>query len=124
MTTKMTNRDFFNAVLSADVSAELKEFAQGELNKMDARNAKRSSTQTQTQKENVAHKEKILSLLTATPQTAAELVPQVELSVQKVSALCGQLVKDGKAKVELVKVPKKGQQNAYSLLNPDEIPQA
>ena len=124
MTTKMTNRDFFNAILSADVSAELKEFAQGELNKMDARNAKRSSTQTQTQKENIVHKEKILSLLTATPQTAAELVPQVGLSVQKVSALCGQLVKDGKAKFELVKVPKKGQQNAYSLLNPNEIPQA
>ena len=115
MTTKMTNRDFLNAVLSSNISEEYKAFAQSELDKMDARNAKRSSTQTQTQKDNEVLKEQILSILTNEGQLTTSIAVAVGKSTNKVSALCRQLVEEGKAKVEDVKVPKKGVQKAYSL---------
>ena len=38
----MTNREFFNAIISASVSDELTAHAAAELEKLDARNAKRS----------------------------------------------------------------------------------
>lgn len=115
MTTKMTNRDFLNAVLSSNISEEYKAFAQSELDKMDARNAKRSSTMSNTQKENIALKEQILSVLSNEGKVASVIHEETGMSVQKVSALCRQLVNEGVAKVEDVKVSKKGMQKAYSL---------
>lgn len=115
MTTKMTNRDFFNAVMSADVSTEIKEYAQNELAKMDARNAKRSSTMTNTQKENIVLKEQILSVLSNEGKIASVIHEETGMSIQKVSALCRQLVEEGKIVVEDVRVPKKGMQKSYKV---------
>lgn len=116
----MTKREFFNEVIAVidgtseiDV-LELKEFAKAEIVKLDERNASRSSKPTKTQIENEPIKEKILEVLsTGERMVASAIAERLEISTQKVSALCRQLVESKKLKVEDVKIPKKGKQKAY-----------
>ena len=116
----MTKREFFNEVIAvidgtSEVNVlELKEFAKAEIVKLDERNANRSSKPTKTQIENEPIKEKILEVLsTGERMVASAIAERLEISTQKVSALCRQLVESKKLKVEDVKIPKKGKQKAY-----------
>ena len=116
----MTKREFLNEVIAvidgtSEVNVlELKEFAKAEIVKLDERNANRSSKPTKTQIENEPIKEKILEVLsTEERMVASAIAEKVEISTQKASALCRQLVESKKLKVEDVKIPKKGKQKAY-----------
>ena len=116
----MTKREFFNEVIAvidgtSEVNVlELKEFAKAEIVKLDERNASRSSKPTKTQIENEPIKEKILEVLsTGERMVASAIAERLEISTQKASALCRQLVESKKLKVEEVKIPKKGKQKAY-----------
>ena len=116
----MTKREFLNEVIAvidgtSEVDAlELKEFAKAEIVKLDERNASRSSKPTKTQIENEPIKEKILEVLsTGERMVASAIAERLEISTQKASALCRQLVESKKLKVEDVKIPKKGKQKAY-----------
>ena len=119
----MTKREFLNEVIAvidgtSEVNVlELKEFAKAEIIKLDERNASRSSKPTKAQIENEPIKEKILEVLsTGERMVASAIAERVEISTQKASALCRQLVESQKLKVEEVKIPKKGKQKAYSIL--------
>lgn len=119
----MTKREFLNEVIAvidgtSEVNVlELKEFAKAEIVKLDERNASRSSKPTKTQIENEPIKEKILEVLsTGERMVASAIAEKVEISTQKASALCRQLVDSKQLKVEDVKIPKKGNQKAYSIL--------
>ena len=123
----MTKREFLNEVIAvidgtSEVNVlELKEFAKAEIVKLDERNASRSSKPTKTQIENEPIKEKILEVLsTGERMVASAIAERLEISTQKVSALCRQLVESKKLKVEDVKIPKKGKQKAYSILEVTE----
>lgn len=116
----MTKREFLNEVIAvidgtSEVDVlELKEFAKAEIVKLDERNASRSSKPTKTQIENEPIKEKILEVLsTGERMVASAIAERLEISTQKASALCRQLVESKKLKVEDVKIPKKGKQKAY-----------
>ena len=116
----MTKREFLNEVIAvidgtSEVNVlELKEFAKAEIVKLDERNASRSSKPTKAQIENEPIKEKILEVLsTGERMVASAIAERLEISTQKVSALCRQLVESKKLKVEDVKIPKKGKQKAY-----------
>lgn len=118
----MTKREFFNEVIAvidgtSEVNVlELKEFAKAEIVKLDERNANRSSKPTKTQIENEPIKEKILEILsTGERMVASAIAERLEISTQKASALCRQLVESKKLKVEDVKIPKKGKQKAYMI---------
>lgn len=113
----MTNREFFNAIINANVSDELTAHATAELAKLDKRNAQHSSKPSKTQLENEPIKAHLLEILAVKPMTASE-IHEVDagLSTQKISSLCRQLVDAGKLTVEEVKVPKKGKQKQYSLV--------
>ena len=118
----MTKREFFNEVIAvidgtSEVNVlELKEFAKAEIVKLDKRNASRSSKPTKTQIENEPIKEKILEVLsTGERMVASAIAERLEISTQKASALCRQLVESKKLKVEDVKIPKKGKQKAYMI---------
>lgn len=116
---KMTKREFLQAVIATEtVAVNVKEFAQSEIKKLDARNASRSSKPTKAQIENEPIKKKIVELLTEVGEkyVASAIAEKVEISTQKASALCRQLVDEGKLQVEEVKVPKKGRQKAYSVI--------
>ena len=123
----MTKREFLNEVIAvidgtSEVDVlELKEFAKAEIVKLDERNANRSAKPTKAQIENKSIKEKILEVLsTEERMVASAIAERLEISTQKVSALCRQLVESKKLKVEDVKIPKKGKQKAYSILEVTE----
>lgn len=118
----MTKREFFNEVIAvidgtSEMDAlELKKFAKAEIVKLDERNASRSSKPTKTQIENEPIKEKILEVLsTGERMVASAIAERLEISTQKASALCRQLVESKQLKVEDVKIPKKGKQKAYMI---------
>lgn len=113
----MTNREFFNAIISANVNEELTAHATAELEKLDKRNAQRSSKPSKTQLANEPIKARLLEILAVKPMTASEIHEvDTDLSTQKISSLCRQLVEAGKLAVEEVKIPKKGKQKQYSLV--------
>lgn len=114
----MTNREFFNAIINANVSDELTKHATAELAKLDKRNAQRSSKPSKTQLENEPIKARLLEILAVKPMTASEIHEvDASLSTQKISPLCRQLVEAGKLAVEEVKIPKKGKRKQYSLIS-------
>ena len=108
----MTKREFLNGVIAETQNADLANFAVSELEKLDARNAKRASTPSKTQKENAPLIEKIKTLLTSEPKLASELAKEMNLSTQKITPLVKAV--EGVQVVD-VKVPKKGTQKGYFL---------
>lgn len=112
----MTNRDFFNAIINANINDELTSFAQEAIEKLDARNAKRSSKPSKTALANIPVKEAIVNFLEGKENvTAADIAVGVEVSVQKASSLLRQMVADGQLTASEIKVPKKGKCKAYTL---------
>lgn len=118
----MTNREFFNAIASnATLSAELVEFATEAIAKLDKRNASRSSKPSKTAIANEPIKASITEYVTSHANAlASDIAVACEISTQKASALCVQMVKDEVLTVCEVKVPKKGKVKAYSLAVADE----
>ena len=116
----MTNREFYNAILNADVAQDIKDFAQGEIAKLDARNDKRKNTQTKAQKENEGIMTSILDHLTKGADVASGIASALGISTQKASALCKLLVNEGKVAVADVKVKNKGTVKQYTLVATDE----
>ncbi len=108
----MTQREFFTAIVNSEVSEELKAFATESIAKLDARNAKRSSTPSKTQKENAPLIEKIATLLTSEPKLVSELAKEMKISTQKASALVKKV--EGVCVTD-VKVKGKGIQKGYFL---------
>ena len=113
----MTKREFLNAVIAKVDDAELKLFAEQEIEKMDARNAKRSHTPSKTAIANEPIKAKIVEFLKGKdePIVASVIAEEIEISTQKASALCRQLVADGQLSAVEVKVKGKGKQKGYSV---------
>ena len=118
----MTNREFFTAIASnATLSDELIEFATEAIAKLDKRNASRSSKPSKTAIANEPIKASIVEYVTAHANAlASEIATACEISTQKASALCVQMVKENVLTVCEVKVPKKGKVKAYSLAVTDE----
>lgn len=108
----MTMREAMNAVIAETTNEALAEFAVHELEKLDARNAKRASTPSKKSVENEPIKAEILKVLTTEPKLASEIAVLVGISTQKASALLRQI---NEVVVTDVKVPKKGTQKGYSL---------
>ena len=115
----MTNREFYTAIIgNPNVADDLKTYAQGEIDKLDARNDKRKNTQTKAQKENEGIMTSILEHLASGSAVASEIGSALGISTQKASALCKLLVNDGKLTVADIKVKNKGTIKQYTLAEP------
>ena len=115
----MTNREFYTAIIgNPNVADDLKTYAQGEIDKLDARNDKRKNTQTKAQKENETVMLSILEHLANGSAVASEIGSALGISTQKASALCKLLVNDGKLTVADIKVKNKGTLKQYTLAEP------
>lgn len=106
----MTNREFFNAVIAETTNAEIASHAVAELEKLDARNARRSTRPSKTQIANEPIIKAIAEILTSEPQTASTIAEKVEISVQKASALAKKV--EG-VQITDVKIKGKGTQKGY-----------
>lgn len=112
----MTRREFFEAVIANVEVEELKAFAKSEIEKMNTRNANRANRPSKRAIENEPIKAKIAEFLAEKePTVASEIANGLELTVQKVSALCRQMTEAGVLASTEVKVKGKGKQKAYSM---------
>ena len=113
----MTNREFYNAIANGAMSDEIKAFANEAIVKLDERNAKRSSKPSKTSIENAPIKESIMEFISNRHEfcIAGAIAEALEISTSKASALCRQLVADGKLVEKEVKVPKLGKRKAYGI---------
>ena len=112
----MTNREFYTAIMNGTVTDEVKSHAAEAITKLDERNQKRSSKPSKTQLENEPVKTAIVDYLTVHGgAVAADIAAEVDITTQKASALCRQLVESGSLTVEEVKIPKKGKCKKYSV---------
>ena len=112
----MTKREFLEMVIAQVEVEEMVKYAKSEIEKMDARNAKRrASEKSKKAKENEPIKAQIAEVIGEESKLAKEVAELVGISTQKASALCWQMVGDGVLKVEYVKVKGKGTQKAYSV---------
>ena len=124
----MTNREFYEMVIlfvndsdliinKSELGERLIEKAKAEIVKLDERNAKRASKPSKKAIENVPIRAHIAEFLDNNEgsHVASEIASALNLSTQKVSALCRQMVGDGVLTVEDVKVKGKGTQKSYSL---------
>ena len=108
----MTNRDFYNAVINANINEEMTSFATEAIAKLDARNAKRASRPTAKQRENEPIIKAISEVLTDEPMLASKIAELCEISTQKASALVKKV--DGVQSTD-IKVKGKGTQKGYFL---------
>ena len=111
----MTQREFFTAIVNANVSDELTTFATESIAKLDARNAKRAEKPSKKSIENEPIKAAIVEFLAEGSHLASEIASGCDISTSKASALCRQLVASGTLTVADVKVKGKGTQKSYSL---------
>ena len=111
----MTNREFYTAIVNGTLTEDVVAKAHEEIEKLDARNAKRASKPSKKSLENAPIKDSIAEFLADGSHLASEIAKGLDLSVSKVSALCRQMVGDGILTVEDVKVKGKGTQKSYSL---------
>ena len=120
----ITLRDLLNAVISGDITEEIRTKAQAEIAKLDATNAKRAERAREKAKENLPIKQAIFDFLVANgTKTTAEIAKGVEVlegSTPKASAMCRQMVENGQLTVSDVSVKGKGKQKAYTAVVPVE----
>ena len=124
----MTNREFFQAVINANINDEINAFAQECINKLDKKNGNRKPTKVQ--QANEVYKNDILdNLADGTIHTAKMLTdylnnkyPDLDepITTQKTSALLTQLVKNGGITViENFKDSKKNRVKGYQVMRTD-----
>jgi hypothetical protein len=117
----MTKREFLKAIASMNgIDAELSLYAEQELKKMDEKNEKRRNSPSKKSQENEPIKAAIVDFLKdkSEPTVASVIAENVEgcTSTQKASALCRQMVADGRLESVDVKVKGKGTQKGYFLV--------
>lgn len=108
----MTNREFYNAVITNEITEEVIAHAQNALVKLDERNAKRANTPSKTQIANEPIIKAIAEVLTSEPMLASEIASAVGISTPKASALAKKV--EG-VNITDVKVKGKGTQKGYYL---------
>ena len=94
----MTTREYFQAVLDAHISADMDEASRILIDKLDARNAKRKTTETKEQK---AAKERVQAVLSFLRDHRGEsftrdaIAEGLGITPSQVTAACKGLVVDG-----------------------------
>ena len=112
---KMTKREFLNAIVNGEINEDIKTFAEEELEKLDAANAKRREQSSKKRAENQPLLDKIYDeILGDEPKTASEVAEVIETSVQKASSLLRTLVDEDKAVSTEIKIPKRGKCKGYT----------
>ena len=112
----MTNREFLNAIVKANLSTAVTEHAKAEIAKLDARNAKRKAAEGEIKEENKPIAKAIVEALSGgKTMLSVELATAIGQTPQKTNGVAGEMCKIGTLVKTKVKVKGKGEQTAYSL---------
>jgi predicted HTH transcriptional regulator len=113
----MTNREFYTNIANGIITDAEIAHASAAITKMDETNEKRKNKTSPKEAEKAEAdakvREEIFALLTADPQTAADLGAKVGVSTPKATAELRKLVGDGRVAKTDIKVPKKGTCKGY-----------
>ena len=113
----MTRRQRLEAVISGNITEELIESCREELAKLDLRSADamEKAKDTAHYNENKEYEERILNVLCADPMQIDELAERIDstLTRQRLTAICTNLIREGKIFSCDVKVKGKGTRKAY-----------
>lgn len=118
----MTNREFFVAIASnTNLTADLRDHAQAQVDKMDASNAKNRGKESKTYKANLPLMAEVLALLAEKPMLTSEVALAMSteerpISTSKASGLLRTLENEGKVTSAKVKVKGKGEQTQYAIV--------
>lgn len=116
-TNEITMRQFFEAVVNGNITPAMQEKAKAEIAKLDATNAKRAEKAKAKAVEYEPIKTAIFDFLVANgTKTTAEIAVGVGESSPKASAMCLQMVKEGRLNPSEVSVKGKGKQKAYTAI--------
>lgn len=116
-TNEITMRQFFEAVVNGNITPAMVEKAKAEIAKLDATNAKRAEKAKAKAVEYEPIKSAIFEFLKVNgTKTTSEIAVGVGESVPKTSAMCRQMVDEGRLTVSEVSVPKKGKHKAYTIV--------
>jgi hypothetical protein len=111
----MTKREFYQAVLNANISEDMNAYCTEAIANLDQTNSKRRSSASAKRAEvNEPIKAVLFNLLTDVPQPASELGTKAEITTAKASALLRALVEDGKVRTTAIK-GKHGKVHGYYL---------
>lgn len=123
-TNEITMRQYHEAVISGNITDDVIAKAHAEIAKLDATNAKRAEKAAEKAKENLPVKQAIFDFLVANgTKFTVEIAKGVEVlegSTPKASAMCRQMVDEGRLTVSDVSVKGKGKQKAYTAVVPAE----
>ena len=126
----MTNREFFVAIASnTNLTADLREHAQTQVDKMDASNAKNRGKESKTYKANLPLMAEVLELLAEKSMLTSEVAVAMSteerpISTSKASSLLRTLEGEGKVTSVKVKVKGKGEQTQYTIVISEDGVQA
>lgn len=108
-------REFFTNIIEGKITEKEIAYARTALAKLDERNTKRRETPNKNQVENEVIKLRILEALANGGKVASELAKILDTSTQKISALCAQLVAEGKISVKDYKAKGKSAVKLYTI---------
>lgn len=117
----MTQREFYEAIIAANVNEEITEFATKSIETLDKRNETRREKAAEKavvkEAEKAPIREAVLAVITAEPKTASTLIAEagVEIKPQAIPSLLKPLIEDGVIYKADVKVKGKGTQRGYAL---------
>lgn len=115
----MTNREFLNAIVEANLNDELTAFAVAEIEKLDhtneVRRARMAEKAVAKQAEKAPLRDAIVAVINDEPKTATMLIEEagLELKPQSIPSLLKGLVEAGQINKVDVKIKGKGTQRGY-----------
>ena len=116
----MTQKEFFEAVMNADVEQELRDFAADRLEKLIAQREKANARAKEKRAEKNDYEPirvALLEVMTTEPKTAPALIAEAGLDItpHKVSYAMRALIEDGKVTKTQITVSGKGKHVAYAV---------
>lgn len=116
----MTNREFFNAIVKANISEDITAHANAEIAKLDKKNAKRKAVEGQLKEENKPLADAIIKALQGGSMLSTTLAQAIGVTTQKANGVAGEMCKLGMLDKFKVKVKGKGELTAYALATTDK----
>ena len=116
----MTNREFYEAVVAAQINDELTQLATDAIAELDHTNELRKQKEAEKavakEAEKAPIREAILAVITEEPKTASTLIEEagVEIKPQAIPSLLKGLIEDGIVVKTDIKVKGKGTQRGYA----------
>lgn len=117
----MTNREFYEAIVNANINDEMTAFAAAAIEKMDKTNERRKEAvakkAVERETERAPIREAIVNCISDEPKTATTLIAEAGLDIkpQSIPSLLKGLVEEGRIQKTEIKVKGKGKQVGYVL---------